>query len=79
MSWCSGARPDADRCDRDVLVKEAYIGEMSRAIFPLTPEFQKISSNSTVGATGKAKVIADVESFEGPYYGWSPLAVRSRR
>lgn len=44
-----------------VLVKLAYVGEPSRAEFPLTPEFAGGSSNSTVGLTGRALVIDDVK------------------
>ena len=43
-----------------VLVKLAYIGRPSRAEFPLTHEFAARSTNSTVGLTGRATVIADV-------------------
>jgi len=50
------------------LVKEAYIGEVSRAIFPLTDEFAKTSNNSFVGIHKTARVIKDVEGYDGPYY-----------
>lgn len=44
----------------EVLVKLAYVGRPSRAEFPLTREFAAISTNSTVGLTGRATVIEDV-------------------
>jgi putative methionine-R-sulfoxide reductase with GAF domain len=43
-----------------VLVKLAYVGRPSRAEFPLTTEFARRSTNSTVGLTGRATVIDDV-------------------
>jgi L-methionine (R)-S-oxide reductase len=43
-----------------VLVKLSYVGLPSRAEFPLTPEFAQGSTNSTVGLSGRAMVIADV-------------------
>ena len=43
-----------------VLVKLAYVGQPSRAEFPLTTEFAERSTNSTVGLTGRATVIDDV-------------------
>ncbi len=43
-----------------VLVKVAYVGRPSRAEFPLTTEFARRSTNSTVGLTGRATVIDDV-------------------
>jgi L-methionine (R)-S-oxide reductase len=44
----------------DVLVKLSYVGRPSRAEFPLTREFARRSTNSTVGLTGRAAVIDDV-------------------
>lgn len=58
-----------------VLVKLAYFGAPSRAEFPLTAEFAQISNNSTVGLTGKAKVINDVTAYltaGGEYYTCDP-------
>jgi putative methionine-R-sulfoxide reductase with GAF domain len=58
-----------------VLVKLAYFGAASRAEFPLTAEFAQISNNSTVGLTGKAKVINDVTAYltaGGEYYTCDP-------
>ncbi len=51
-----------------VLVKEAYRGLFSRAEFPLTEAFAKKSNNSTVGLTGKAILIQDLQVHAGPYY-----------
>jgi L-methionine (R)-S-oxide reductase len=50
------------------LVKEAYRGEPSRALFPLSQSFAASSNNSAVGLSGRAVSIADVESHAGPYY-----------
>lgn len=58
-----------------VLMKLAYFGAASRAEFPLTAEFAQISNNSTVGLTGKAKVINDVTAYltaGGEYYTCDP-------
>ena len=58
-----------------VLVKLAYFGAASRAEFPLTPEFAAISNNSTVGMTGKGRIINNVESYVaagGEYYTCDP-------
>lgn len=43
-----------------VLVKLSYIGRPSRAEFPLTPDFARGSTNSTVGLSGRAMAIGDV-------------------
>ena len=48
-----------------VLVKLAYVGQASRAEFPLTREFAERSTNSTVGLTGRATVIDDVSKHVG--------------
>jgi putative methionine-R-sulfoxide reductase with GAF domain len=53
------------------LVKLAYIGKPSRAVFPLTEEFATHSNNSTVGLSGRAKLIEDVGDYlrqGGAYY-----------
>ena len=58
-----------------VLVKLAYFGAASRAEFPLTQEFAAMSNNSTVGLTGKARIINDVGvylSAGGEYYTCDP-------
>lgn len=46
------------------LLKESYIGEPSRALFPLTEEFSKKSTNSWVGLTGKVRTIANTRARE---------------
>jgi len=58
-----------------VLVKLSYFGAPSRAEFPLTEEFAAISNNSTVGLTGKARIINDVPAYlqqGGEYYTCDP-------
>lgn len=58
-----------------VLVKLAYFGAPSRAEFPLTAEFAAISNNSTVGLSGRARIINDVASYVssgGEYYTCDP-------
>lgn len=58
-----------------VLVKLSYFGAPSRAEFPLTPEFATISNNSSVGLSGKARVINSVASYlqqGGEYYTCDP-------
>lgn len=47
----------------DALVKLAYRGRASRAEFPLTPEFARGSTNSTVGLEGRARIIDDVAAY----------------
>lgn len=58
-----------------VLVKLSYFGAPSRAEFPLTAEFAAISNNSTVGLSGKARLINDVTAYlqqGGEYYTCDP-------
>jgi len=58
-----------------VLVKLAYYGAPSRAEFPLTQAFAAMSNNSTVGLSGKARIINDVGlylSAGGEYYTCDP-------
>ena len=58
-----------------VLVKLSYFGAPSRAEFPLTAEFAAISNNSTVGLSGKARIINDVPAYlqqGGEYYTCDP-------
>uniref|UniRef100_A0A6B2LJJ5 GAF domain-containing protein n=1 Tax=Arcella intermedia TaxID=1963864 RepID=A0A6B2LJJ5_9EUKA len=50
------------------LLKEAYQGEFSRPLFPLTPSWSQISTNSLVGTTGKVRLISNTQTAEGPYY-----------
>ena len=56
--------------DVEALLKLAYIGAPSRALFPLTEEFAAHSNNSTVGLSGDAVVISDVQAMpaDSPYY-----------
>jgi L-methionine (R)-S-oxide reductase len=49
--------------NQQALVKLAYRGRPSRAEFPLTAEFAKGSTNSTVGLGGSARVIDDVAAY----------------
>lgn len=51
-----------------VLVKLAYIGKSSRAEFPLTKEFSKLSNNAFVGLTGEEVLLNDVSKHAGSYY-----------
>ena len=46
------------------LVKEAYRGEPSRALFPVTIEFSEKSTNSWVALNGKARVIMNTNKLE---------------
>ncbi len=68
VDWLGIYKKTNNTKNEPVLVKESYLGLFSRPEFPLTKEFAKKSNNSTVGLTGKAKVIQDVSSNEGPYY-----------
>jgi putative methionine-R-sulfoxide reductase with GAF domain len=61
--------------NEQVLVKLSYRGKPSRAEFPLTKEFAVDSNNSTVGLSGKARIIDDVECYVregGAYYTCDP-------
>lgn len=66
--WLGVYRRATNPDGEDVLVKEAYVGEHSRAEFPLTAAFAERSNNSTVGRTGDAVLVADVDDYDGPYY-----------
>lgn len=46
------------------LVKESYIGEPSRPLFPVTEEFAKKSTNSWVALTGNVRVIDNTRQRE---------------
>jgi L-methionine (R)-S-oxide reductase len=46
------------------LLKEAYLGEHSRAVFPVTEAFAKKSTNSWVGLTGNVRIIEDTNVRE---------------
>lgn len=54
-------------CERGIsfpaLVKEAYVGEPSRAVFPVTSEFALSSTNSWVGLTGRGRSIPDTRNL----------------
>ena len=57
--------------ETDALVKLAYQGLESRAVFPLTEEFAKKSNNSSIGLTGKLILVDDVNQHTeagNPYY-----------
>lgn len=59
----------------EVLVKLAYTGAASRAEFPLNPEFAALSNNSTVGLSGKGRLIQSVNEYRadgGEYYTCDP-------
>jgi len=59
----------------EVLVKMAYMGAPSRAEFPLNPDFAAISNNSTVGLSGKGRLIQSVKAYladGGEYYTCDP-------
>lgn len=47
------------------LVKVGYSGKPSRAEFPLTEAFAKLSNNVAVARSGKARVIQDVKAHVG--------------
>jgi len=66
--WLGVYRRATNPDGEEVLVKEAYVGEPSRAEFPLTEAFAERSNNSTVGRTGEAVLVDDVADYDGPYY-----------
>ncbi|MDX3773262.1 histidine kinase [Chromatiaceae bacterium AAb-1] len=75
LAWFGIYQARHNTTDEPVLVKLAYYGAASRAEFPLTPEFALISNNSTVGLSGKARVINDVSAYlreGGEYYTCDP-------
>ena len=75
LDWFGIYQARSNVAGEQVLVKLAYYGAASRAEFPLNSEFAKISNNSTVGLTGKAKVINDVAAYlgtGGEYYTCDP-------
>ncbi|MBZ9612074.1 GAF domain-containing protein [Rheinheimera maricola] len=75
LDWFGIYQARANINAEPVLVKLAYYGAASRAEFPLNSEFAKISNNSTVGLSGKAKVINDVAAYlgtGGEYYTCDP-------
>ncbi|MCD2199268.1 GAF domain-containing protein [Halobacterium sp. KA-4] len=66
--WLGVYRRATNPDGEEVLVKEAYVGEHSRAEFPLTESFAERSNNSTVGLAGEAVLVEDVGDYDGPYY-----------
>ncbi|WP_232688334.1 GAF domain-containing protein [Halobacterium zhouii] len=66
--WLGVYRRATNPDGEEVLVKEAYVGDHSRAEFPLTESFAERSNNSTVGLTGEAVLVNDVTDHDGPYY-----------
>lgn len=75
IDWCGVylAIPaqEENELDHPALLKLAYRGAMSRALFPITEEFAKGSNNSTVALSGKTIVVNSVESYVdngGAYY-----------
>lgn len=66
-------RPNANQ--EQVLIKLAYYGAASRAEFPLTDEFSAMSNNSTVGLSGRGRIINQVSTYlsaGGEYYTCDP-------
>ncbi|WP_445765801.1 GAF domain-containing protein [Rheinheimera sp.] len=75
LDWFGIYQARANVSGEPVLVKLAYYGAASRAEFPLNSDFAKISNNSTVGLSGKAKIINDVAAYlgsGGEYYTCDP-------
>lgn len=75
MEWFGIYQARANTEQQPVLVKLAYYGAPSRAEFPLTAEFARYSNNSSVGLTGKARVINDIPAYlarGGDYYSCDP-------
>ena len=74
VDWCGVYRrvraPGAGAGGEHALVKEAYVGAPSRALFPLTAAFAAHSNNSTVGLSGTAILIDDTRALDDatPYY-----------
>ena len=52
------------------LIKLAYVGEPSRAVFPLTSDFEKLSGNTRTALQSRVHVIHDTQARSGdtPYY-----------
>ena len=75
VAWFGIYQARANVAGEPVLVKLSYFGAPSRAEFPLTVEFAKISNNSTVGLSGQARVLNDVAAYlqqGGEYYTCDP-------
>lgn len=52
----------------DYLLKVAYTGSPSRAVFPLTSHFATLSNNSFCAMNGSRSIIQDTYTHSGPYY-----------
>lgn len=75
MEWFGIYQARVNTEQQPVLVKLAYYGAPSRAEFPLSAEFARHSNNSSVGLTGKARVINDILAYlarGGDYYSCDP-------
>jgi len=73
--WFGIYQQRQNREGQSVLVKLAYYGAASRPEFPLTPEFAAMSNNSSVGMSGKGRVINSVGKYRsagGEYYTCDP-------
>jgi L-methionine (R)-S-oxide reductase len=75
MEWFGIYQARLNAEQQPVLVKLSYYGAPSRAEFPLSAEFARYSNNSSVGLTGKARVINDIPQYlaqGGDYYTCDP-------
>ncbi|WP_214000667.1 GAF domain-containing protein [Arsukibacterium sp.] len=75
QDWFGIYQARSNPAGEPVLVKLAYYGAPSRPEFPLNSEFAKISNNSTVGLSGRARVINSVPDYlaaGGEYYTCDP-------
>ncbi|MCH8538526.1 MAG: histidine kinase [Alkalimonas sp.] len=75
MEWFGIYQARVNAEQQPVLVKLVYYGAASRAEFPLSAEFARYSNNSSVGLTGKARVINDIPQYlarGGDYYTCDP-------
>ncbi len=73
--WLGIYSRQTNAAGEEVLVKMAYMGAPSRAEFPLTAEFAALSNNSTVGLSGKGRMIQSVNAYRaegGEYYTCDP-------
>ena len=68
VDWLGIYRKTKNEKGREVLLKEAYYGKASRAEFPLEEAFAKRSNNSSVGLSGKAILVQDIDNYRGPYF-----------
>ena len=63
-SSISNSSSDVSSSWTPCLMKEAYRGEPSRALFPVTEPFAKKSTNSWVGLTGMPRIISNTRKRE---------------